>query len=181
VTKGVAGGNGPYGASAIGRPSVSPDGQKLWFTTAERLSPTDTDDRTDLYRASLNSPPSCAQAAASPALLRPANHRFRRVEVIVDDPDGDPVSISIDGVTQDEPVDGVADGSTSPDARPGGGEVVLLRAERSSKGDGRVYRIAFTATDSQGAGCSGVAKVSVPRRGHSARDSAPPSYDSFER
>jgi len=39
-------------------------------------------------------------------------------------------------VTQDEPINGL--------------------------GDGRVYRIAFTASDTQGGSCSGTAKVGVP-------------------
>jgi hypothetical protein len=47
------------------------------------------------------------------------------------------------------------------------------------KGDGRVYRIAYTVSDGTDS-CSGVAKVSVPRKkGQAAVDSAPPSYDSF--
>ena len=58
------------------------------------------------------------------------------------DPDGDPVTHTITGVTQDEPLNGQGDGDTSPDARdvPGHADQVNLRAERSGNGDGRVYR-----------------------------------------
>ena len=38
-----------------------------------------------------------------------------------------------------------------------------LRAERSPRGDGRVYRIAFAASDAHGGECTGAATVAVPR------------------
>lgn len=112
----------------------------------------------------VNNPPVCTAAAASPSLLWPPNHKLRVVEVVgVTDPDGDPVTIVITGVTQDEPLNGLGDGDTSPDAAAGPSpSSVQLRAERSGKGDGRVYRISFTATDSKGASCSGTVLVGVP-------------------
>jgi hypothetical protein len=57
---------------------------------------------------------------------------------------------------------------------------VFLRAEHSRGGDGRVYHVAFTASDGKGGECAGVAKVEV-RQGESlpAVDSAPPSHDSL--
>jgi hypothetical protein len=95
------------------------------------------------------------------------------------DPDGDPITLSVDGVTQDEPVTGPRD-HTTPDAVNLGDGDVRLRAERNPNGDGRVYRIAFTAADGRGGSCSATATVAVPRRKHQqAADSAPPSYDSF--
>jgi len=39
---------------------------------------------------------------------------------------------------------------------------VLLRSERSGGGNGRVYRVFFTATDGQGGTCSGSFTVGVP-------------------
>ena len=39
---------------------------------------------------------------------------------------------------------------------------MLLRAERSAKGDGRVYRLTFTGSDGRGGSCSAVQKVVVP-------------------
>ncbi|MDP8943469.1 MAG: hypothetical protein M3N16_05045 [Actinomycetota bacterium] len=112
-----------------------------------------------------NRPPDCAGVLARPRSLWPANHKLHPVTVSgASDPDGDPVTLAITHVRQDEPVDGRADGSTAPDARrtadPGR---VLLRVERSRKGDGRVYRVGFRATDPRGASCTGVARVDVPR------------------
>ncbi len=64
-------------------------------------------------------------------------------------------------MTQDEPVDGTGDGDTSPDAIIDG-DKVLVRAERSGSGNGRVYRITFKATDEAGASCQGSVPVVVP-------------------
>jgi hypothetical protein len=57
---------------------------------------------------------------------------------------------------------------------------VQLRAERSPKSDGRVYRIAFSGSDERGGTHTGTAKVSVRRKKRlPAIDSAPPSFDSL--
>lgn len=40
---------------------------------------------------------------------------------------------------------------------------LFIRAERAGTGDGRVYEVRFTATNSQGGSCTGSVKVSVPR------------------
>jgi hypothetical protein len=70
-------------------------------------------------------------------------------------------------VTQDEPVAGVGSGDTSPDAvlQPAG---VLVRAERAGSGNGRVYRLSFTAEDTGGQSCTGAVTVCVPANSHSA-------------
>jgi dipeptidyl aminopeptidase/acylaminoacyl peptidase len=129
-----------------------------------------------------NRPPDCTGIVASRPVLRTANHRL--VPITLDgatDPDGDPVTLTVDGVTQDEPVVSSGD-NTSPDAIDQGGGQLRVRAERNPHGDGRVYRIAFTASDGRGGSCSGTATVSVPRKMRQAAiDSAPPSYDSFGR
>ena len=125
-----------------------------------------------------NSPPVCSGVAPSRTSLWPPNHKLRMITLSgATDPDGDPVTISITGVTQDEPLNGKADGNTSPDAvSEARSDRMRLRAERSGRGDGRVYRIAFTATDPSGATCSGSVTVTVPhdRRGAPAVDSHSP-------
>lgn len=129
-----------------------------------------------------NRSPDCSTATASPDELWPPNHKLRTVTVGgVTDPDGDPVTITIDGVTQDEPTNGLGDGDQSPDAADGAtSDSVMIRAERSGLGDGRVYHIEFTATDDRGGSCTGDVTVSVPHdRSSPAVDSAPPSFDSF--
>src|SRR5204863_7004149 len=67
----------------------------------------------------------------------------------------------ITGVTQDEATNGLGDGDTAVDAVINADGTVLLRAERSGQGDGRVYHIHFTASDFEGS-ASGVVTVAVP-------------------
>ncbi len=109
----------------------------------------------------LNASPRCEQATPSLATLWPANHRLVAVAIDVPDPEGDAVTVSVDSVFQDEPVDGADDGATSPDAVVGQGGALELRAERSGAGNGRVYHVAFTARDATGS-CRGVVTVAVP-------------------
>jgi hypothetical protein len=78
------------------------------------------------------------------------------------DPDGDPVTLSVTGITQDEPVQGQGSGDTCADATGVGSEAASLRAERSGSGDGRVYHIGFMAEDGRGGRCSGEVIVCVP-------------------
>jgi hypothetical protein len=79
----------------------------------------------------------------------------------VTDPDNDHVTITVTGVTQDEPVQGLGDGDSSPDAVVQG-DTVLLRAERAGNGNGRVYRVSFMADDGHGSQCMGAVTVCVP-------------------
>jgi hypothetical protein len=130
-----------------------------------------------------NNPPVCTLVTQSQHLLWPPNHEFRPVSLSgASDPDGDPVTLTITGVTQDEPVNGLGDGDKSPDAKLGAApDEVFLRAERSGDDDGRVYRVAFTVTDPAGASCSGVLIVGVlhdQRIGSTAGDSGE-IFDSF--
>jgi hypothetical protein len=76
---------------------------------------------------------------------------------------GEVTSYIITGVTQDEPVNGLGDGDTSPDAVISADRSSLeLRRERAGGGNGRVYEIAFEATNNDGADCSGFVTVGVP-------------------
>ena len=76
----------------------------------------------------------CRTAVASVTELWPPNHEM--VPITITGIVG-ATSITVTGVTQDEPVNGTGDGDTCPDAeisRAG----VSLRAERSGNGNGRV-------------------------------------------
>ncbi|MGE0481758.1 MAG: SBBP repeat-containing protein [Phycisphaerae bacterium] len=160
-----------------------------------------TDDVTIIVE-NADSPPACAHAKPSHDYLWPPNHKMVRVKIegvrdSLNDHEGDDddddehprrrkyhsrshghcgrgeVTITILSVTQDEPVNGLGDGDTGPDAVIQG-ESVLLRAERSGGGNGRVYRITFLAEDEHGGACVGEVTVCVPhdnrkgacRRGH---------------
>ena len=116
----------------------------------------------------VNRPPACTAAAATPAVLWPPDHSLAEVGIqgVVDPDPGDAVTLRVDAVTQHEPVDGAGDGHTAPDAEGVGTGALRLRAERSGSrqapGNGRVYQVSFTATDTRGASCRGQVKVCVP-------------------
>jgi Beta-propeller repeat len=115
---------------------------------------------TKLSASVTNQPPVCRAAQASPAVLWAPDHQLVPIAIMgVTDPDGDAVTITVTGVTQDEPVNG--NGNTSPDAVIQAG-AASVRAERSGNGNGRVYRISFTADDGKGSSCSGAVTVGVP-------------------
>ena len=114
-----------------------------------------------------NRPPDCTAAGPSLDLLWPPNHKFVDITVLgVTDPDGDPVTINVDSIYQDEPVDTFGDGTFTPDGTGVGTDTASVRAERSGTiavpGNGRVYHIAFTASDGVGGECSDTVFVGVP-------------------
>lgn len=128
--------------------------------------------------AAVNQPPDVSAAHPSTARLFPPNGNFEDVGIEgVRDPDGDAVTITIESIRQDEPVDANGDGSTCPDAGGVGTPNAMLRAERSGTGDGRVYEIVFTASDGRGGTTNGTVHVCVPHDMGQSRD----CVDSLER
>lgn len=141
----------------------------------------------------VNSVPDCSAVSASPNVVeRGTRDQFELVTLSgASDPDGDALTFHIDGVAQDEPVAGAGIGdATSPDAQltlaGADSNQVLVRAERSPKRDGRVYRIAYTVLDGNGGSCQATfadttARVAVPRQkgAPAVDDFADARFDSF--
>jgi len=145
-------------------PAVNGGGATLVFrlTVSDGLGGSASDE-VSIFVQNVNDPPACERAQAQPRVLWPPDHKLVPVTVTgVSDPEGNRVHITITGVTQDEPVNGLGDGDTAPDAVLRGA-TALLRAERSGTGNGRVYRIEFRATDDVGGTCTGSVNVQVPR------------------
>jgi hypothetical protein len=138
-------------------------------------------DRVTINILNLNAPPACEFARAEPDSLWPPNHKLKSIEVVgVTDPENGNVTITINSVTQDEPVNGLGDGETSPDAVIQDNDL-LLRVERAGGGNGRVYQIGFTADDGSGGVCNGAVSVCVPhdkRRAECIDDGQ--NYDSLQ-
>jgi streptogramin lyase len=114
-----------------------------------------------------NRAPDCTNASPSIDAIWPPNHKFVDVNILgVTDPDGDNLTINIDSIFQDEPVDTFGDGKFSPDGKGVGSDTAMVRAERSGNkkvpGNGRVYHIGYTADDGNGKSCSGSVQVGVP-------------------
>jgi hypothetical protein len=128
-----------------------------------------------------NQPPDCSGAQPSVSTIWPPNHEFVNVTIQgVTDPDGDPVSITIDQIKQDEPTDDVGDGHTCPDAGGIGASTAQVRAERSAVGNGRVYTIFFTASDGRGGSCQGSVTVCAPRSLDGSCVDDGPNFDSTD-
>ena len=130
-----------------------------------------------------NRAPVCTNVRAIPSELWPPNGEFRLVLLSgATDPDGDHITYKVVSITQDEALGKFDDEhhwyddhdndrykktqKLVPDAVRGIGPVFFLRAWRDPHGDGRVYTIAFTVTDSNGASCSGTTTVSVRHDEH---------------
>jgi len=171
---------GPLVAGASASRSISvvagSDGSALENTATVSAYQSDPDPSNNASTAItvLNHDPVCTEVTAGDDLW-PPNHKFKlRTLTGATDIDGDPLTLTVMEVTQDEPIDGLGDGRTTPDARPGPtGDQVELRAERSGTGDGRVYRISFSVEDGRGGSCTGTVIVGVPhdQGGHPAVDS----------
>ena len=130
-----------------------------------------------------NRPPECSMAAPSLGTIWPPNNKFVPITVLgVTDPDGDAVTISINKIFQDEPLDTFGDGNFTPDGKGVGTATAEVRAERSGTkkvpGDGRFYHIYFTATDPYGLSCSGEVKAAVPHDQNKTPIDGGPLYDS---
>jgi Ca-activated chloride channel family protein len=99
----------------------------------------------------VNTPPDTTGAYADPGCIWPPNHKFVDISIAgVVDTEGDPLSITITGITSDEPTatdKGSGGAKHAPDADGVGTNSASVRAERSGDADGRVYVINFVASD----------------------------------
>jgi hypothetical protein len=150
---------------AFSAPQVGPGGDILKFN----LTVTDTGGLSSSSNVSVAvqnvyDPPNCGFSYASPSLLWPPDHKMVKVAIkgVTDPNKKGAIAITIDSVTQDEPTKGLESGNISPDAIIQSDGTVLLRAERSGAGNGRVYQINFTASDQYGQSGTGSIIVSVP-------------------
>jgi hypothetical protein len=125
-----------------------------------------------------NQLPDCSQAQPSVSKLSRREHELVPVSILgVTDPDGDPVSICIDQIMQNEPVRGSQD-QTCPDGTGIGSSTAMIRAESTRQNKGRTYAIYFTASDGKGGTCQGNVKVCVPYHSKGKCTEAEPGFDS---
>jgi hypothetical protein len=161
-------------------PSVGAGGETLTFelivSDGQGSSAPDT---VAIHVMNVNDPPVCSLAQPTVGSLWPPNHTMVPVGITgITDPNNHAITITYTAVTQDEPVNGLGDGDTSPDAAASGNQI-LLRAERSGTVDGRVYEVHFMATDAEGASCSGTVQVSVPHSKKATAVNSGQAYNSF--
>jgi hypothetical protein len=96
-------------------------------------------------------PPVIERVSVSPNTLWPPNHQKVEVRVaaVVRDACG-PARWRITDITSNEPENGLGDGDTPDDWDITGPHTAQLRAERSGKGNGRIYTLTIVATDTAG-------------------------------
>ncbi len=139
-------------------------------TTTTTETTTTTSSTTTTTTIPPNNPPDCSGAYPSLSEVWPSNHKMVSVNILgVTDPDGDPVTITITGITQDEPTREKKKDKHCPDGAGVGTNTAQVRAEREGDGNGRVYEISFKASDGKGGECTGSVTVCVPhdqRPGH---------------
>jgi hypothetical protein len=116
----------------------------------------------------------CTSAVPSQSVIWPANHKFVAITILDVAPNGSPVTITITSIQQNQKVSG-----QSPDGTGITTSTAHVRADKS--GEGRVYRIGFTAIDGTGNSCTGFVTVVVPHD-HSGKHvppaNTPTPYDS---
>ncbi len=119
--------------------------------------------------------PAQLNLSTQPSSLWPPNHSLREVHVRAEAVDActppgslQPILVS---VTSSEPDNGLGDGDTDGDIQ--GADIgtpdhdLLLRAERSGGGPGRIYTLVYSLTDASGATSEARARVRVPHdQGH---------------
>jgi PKD repeat protein len=158
------------GVSPIVRHTYGTDGPyNVILVVTDDAGDMDSDSTVAVIRPERDEPLRCS--SAEPDLSR-GNGGFIPVQIQgVIDPNGSPVTITIDSIFQDEPV------GRQPDGRGVGTDTAFVRNEslpRGQGGNGRVYHIGFTATTREGGRCSGDVEVEVPlSRGGNAIDDGP--------
>lgn len=112
-------------------------------------------------------------ASARPSVLWPPNYKMIAIsfDLNIDNPCGLELGCKVLEVTSNEPVNGLGDGNAKPDWVIGQDGSLLLRAERSGTGHGRVYSVRLRCEHESGIGDEATVEVVVPhdRRGGLAR------------
>jgi hypothetical protein len=149
------------------------DGNRLAFGASF------TDGSQGVFVVAANGAPDCGLARPSTARILLPLGQFVPIRILgVADPEGDPVSTTIDSIYQDETVKGGGLGLFCPDAAGLGTDKAWIRAQRDPKGNGRVYHIRFTTSDDQGGACQGEVTVCVPIGPKKACGDQGPRFDS---
>ncbi|HKY01744.1 MAG TPA: hypothetical protein VJM53_04255 [Burkholderiales bacterium] len=122
---------------------------------------------------SSNTAPVCSAAVANPKTITSNNRQMVAVTIQgVTDADGEIPVITITGIKQDEWV------GSAPDASGVGQPIAMVKAERAEEKNGRVYHIAFSASDNKGGACASEVTVEVRRYTNKAAVDDGPKYDS---
>jgi len=143
----VADGTTVSNTATVGSDTIDPDTTGNSSTTTTQAS---------------NPAPVVTAPAVDKTTLRPANHQMVPVTVTYSASGNCGATACGLSVASNEPVNGSDDGDTAPDWQIVDEHHVLLRAERSGTGTGRIYTISVTCTDSAGSATVRTVNVTVP-------------------
>ena len=125
--------------------------------------PTPDDNTSTTTVTASNPPPVIAGQRTDRTSLWPPNHGMVNVAVSYDVTDNCGAPACSLTVTSNEPANGAGDGNTSQDWQIVDAHHLLLRAERSGNGSGRIYTIVITCSDSAGGSSAKTLTVVVPK------------------
>jgi hypothetical protein len=108
-------------------------------------------------------PPTITNVSVNPSVLWPPNHQMNNITVSYLTGDNCGSASAVLSVTSNEAQSGQGNGDQSPDWIITDANHLQLRAERNGKGDGRIYTITITATDSYGNTATATTMVVVPK------------------
>ena len=100
----------------------------------------------------LDTKPPEFEFSIAPAILWPPNHKMVEIKpsfTASDDCDSSP-DVSLVSIAVNETDDSIGDGRPTGDIQIGSDGSIYLRAERSGKGDDRVYTVTYQAVDKSG-------------------------------
>ena len=110
-----------------------------------------------------NERPVIESVTATPNVLWSPNHKMVPVAIKIASRDNCGIAeCKIISVTSNEPVNGLGDGDTEPDWQIVDNTHVNLRAERSGRGNGRIYTITVQCTDIHQNSSTSTVLVTVP-------------------
>lgn len=109
-----------------------------------------------------NPPPVIINESVDKPVLWPPNHEMVKIAVNYDVMDNCGTPVCTLSVISNEPDNGLGDGDTPNDIQVVDNHHVILRAERSGAGTGRIYTITITCSDSGGGVSTKTVKVMVP-------------------
>lgn len=131
--------------------------------------PDPADNTARVETAVIDTTPPTLVLNVSPDTLWPPDHRLIPIVVTAESADAcdDSPTIRLLSVTSDEPDDIPGSGKTGPDVQEAAvgtdDRQILLRAERSGGGDGRLYTLTYEAVDASGNATRGSITVTVPQ------------------
>ena len=122
-------------------------------------------DASFIVRVNDTIPPVISNTTPSLGSLWPANHQMMSIAITVSATDnlGPAPTCTITGVASNEPQNGLGDGDTPNDWVITGPLTLQLRAERSGRGDGRVYTVTVQCVDGSGNTAASTTTVNVPK------------------